>query len=180
MGRKLAGCAMKLYTYADEIDFSKLAFKQLPIMVTTAKGTPEQVEMARKVKNLQDEGGYAAVKEAKKAGEVDFDISVARKFLLLENWPHEKELFVSCIAVGDVAFVGFPGEPFTKIGTETKANSPFALTITACMANGGEGYFPMKEIYYGASYEATTTRFAVGTAEKLIDGAIALTKELHG
>ena len=180
MGRKLAGCAMKLYTYAEEVDVSKVVFKQKSVMVPTAKGTPEQVEMARKVKKLQDEGGYAAVKEAKKAGEVDFDISVAYKFLQLENWPEEKALYVSAIGVGEVVFVGFPGEPFTKIGTETKANSPFALTIPACMANGKEGYYPTKDIYYGGTYEATTTRFAVGTAEKLIECAIELTKELHG
>ena len=179
MGRKLAGCVLKMYTYAEEVDTSKVFFKQKPILVPTAKGTPEQVAMARKVAKLHEEGGYAAVSEATKAGEVDFDISVASKFLRLEQWPDEKELFVSSIGVGDVVFVGFPGEPFTEIGRQTKANSPFKLTVTACMANGGEGYVPMKEVYYGAGYEATTTRFGVGTAEKLIDAAIELTNELH-
>jgi len=31
----------------------------------------------------------------------------------------------------------------------------------------------------GGGYEATSTRFAVGTAERLADAAISLTKELY-
>jgi hypothetical protein len=136
--------------------------------------------MAKRVKELHLAGSYAAVKEAIANGEVNFDYSVACKFLRLENAPAEKKLYVSGLSLGEIAFVGFPGEPFTEIGRQTKANSPYKMTFTACMANGGEGYFPMKEIYYDGGYEASTSNYAVGTAEKLIDAAVELTKELHG
>jgi ABC-type sugar transport system ATPase subunit len=141
-------------------------------------GTPEEVAMAKRVRELQNEGSYDAVKAARARGEVDFDYSVACKFLRLEHAPAEKDLYVSCIGFGEVALVGFPGEPFTEIGRQTKAASPFKLTMTACMANGGEGYFPMKEIYYDGGYEASTSNYKVGTAEKLIETAIELVNEL--
>ena len=48
------------------------------------------------------------------------------------------------------------------------------------MTNGQWGYFPMKEVFGEVNgYEASATRFEVGTAEKLIDAAVALTKEMQ-
>ena len=47
------------------------------------------------------------------------------------------------------------------------------------MTNGQEGYFPMKEVFGDVNgYEASATRFEVGTAEKFIEAAVALTEEL--
>ncbi len=94
--------------------------------------------------------------------------------------PDTRTLHLSSVVFGDVAFVGFPGEPFTEIGRQTKANSPFKMTFPCCMTNGQEGYFPMKEVFGSVKgYEASSTKFAVGTAERLIDAAIELTKELY-
>ena len=81
--------------------------------------------------------------------------------------------------MGDIIFVGFPGEPFTEIGRQTKAGSPYAMTLPCCYGNGGEGYFPTMDVFTGGGYEATTSRFKAGTAEKLIETAVALTNELH-
>jgi hypothetical protein len=178
MARVIAGEILSLYTYGAEIECGKLFYKHKPVLVPLAKGTPEEVAMAKRVRELQNEGSYDAVKAARARGEVDFDYSVACKFLRLEHAPAEKDLYVSCIGFGEVALVGFPGEPFTEIGRQTKAASPFKLTMTACMANGGEGYFPMKEIYYDGGYEASTSNYKVGTAEKLIETAIELVNEL--
>ena len=179
MAKVIAGEIVKMYTYADEVEFSKIAYKQQPVNVETAKGTEEDVKMAYRVVELQEQGGYDAVKQAKLNGEVDFDISVARKFIGLRNWRDRKDLYVSALAVGEVAFVGFHGETFTQIGVQTKAGSPYKMTLPCCYGNGGEGYFPMKEVFTGGGYEATTARFKMGTAEKLIEAAVKLTNELH-
>jgi hypothetical protein len=104
---------------------------------------------------------------------------MAFKYLTLADEPEEKDLFVSALALGDMTFVGFPGEPFTDIGRQTKAGSPFAMTMPCCYGNGGEGYFPMMEVFTGGGYEATTSRFKAGAAEKLIETAIKVTAELY-
>ena len=88
-------------------------------------------------------------------------------------------LNLSSVGFGDVCFVGFPGEPFTEIGRQTKARSPFKMTFPCCMTNGQEGYFPMKDAFGGVKgYEASATKFEIGTAERLIEEAVALTEEL--
>ncbi len=183
MARVIAGEIMGIYTYAEEVDCSKIDYKQSPINVKTAKGTPEQVEMAKKIRALgkiaQEKGVSNAVYLAKKAGVVDFDEGVAFRYTLLENWPEYMDLFVSVLAIGDIAFVGFPGEPFTQIGVQTKAGSPYKMTLPCCYGNGGEGYFPMLEVFTNGGYEATTSRFVPGTAEKLIEHAIKMTNEMY-
>jgi hypothetical protein len=135
--------------------------------------------MAEKVYKIFAEGGFDALKAAKKAGEISFDISVAYKNRLLADWPEEKELFVSGLAIGDIVFVGLPGEPFTEISRQTKAASKYKMTLPCCYGNGGEGYFPMMEVFTGGGYEATTSRFKAGAAEKLIETAIKVTAELY-
>ena len=87
----------------------------------------------------------------------------------LQELPEERELWLSALAIGDVVFAGFPGEPFTEIGRSVKKNSPFALTIPSCCSGGYEGYFPMMDAYDEEGYEKSTARFVRGTAEKLIE-----------
>jgi len=72
----------------------------------------------------------------------------------------------------------FPGEPFTEIGRSVKAGSKFELTITACCANGYEGYYPMKSAYDEGGYEATTAMYKAGTAEKMIEESLKLVNSL--
>jgi len=118
-------------------------------------------------------GGREAVKD------YPFDIVTARRYINLSNAPDTYTLYISAVGFGDVCFVGFPGEPFAEIGRQTKAKSPFEMTVPCCNTNNSAGYFPMKEVFGDVNgYEASTTPFEMGAAEKLIDGALALTNEL--
>ena len=94
--------------------------------------------------------------------------------------PDEKELHITALSVGDVVFAGFPGEPFTQIGQEVKKWSSFALTITACCANGYEGYYPMRSAYEEGGYEAAVAKYQVGTAEEIVKASVELIKQLQG
>ena len=174
MARVISGEVLGMYTYAEEIDCETLKFGKKAVRAKVAKGTPEQIEMARQVKKVYDEGGAKAVMDAG----LPFPISVASRYLRLVNSPDEADIFVSALTLGEIAFVGFPGEPFTEVGRQTKANSPFGMTVPCCLTNATDGYFPTKNIFEGGGYEAGASRFEVGTAEKLIDAAIELTKEL--
>ena len=131
------------------------------------------LEKAKAEGRSEWDGGAEAIKD------FPFGIVPARKFRSIVNEPDVYELYLSCVGFGDVCFIGFPGEPFTEMGRQTKAQSPFSMTFPCCMTNGQEGYFPMKEVFGDVNgYEASATRFEVGTAEKFIEAAVALTEEL--
>ena len=174
MARVIAGEVLGMYTYAEEVDCNELRFGKKAICVKVAKGTPEQLETAKEVRRVYNEGGAKAVVEAG----LPFPISVASRYLRLASAPDESEIFVSAIALGDIIFVGFPGEPFTEVGRQTKKNSPFGVTFPCCLTNATDGYFPTKNIFEGGGYEAGASRFEIGTAEKLIDAAIELANNL--
>ena len=180
MGRKLAGYVLSIYGKATPVSSDKVFCSQKSVFVAPKKAkTEEQLAEARRIYDIfQKHKGYSAAKE------FIGDNALARtaeavKFVRFADAPDTIELKITCVGFSDVAFVGFPGEPFTEIGRSTKENSPFAMTIPTCNTNGSEGYFSMRaDIEGGVGYEAMSARFEAGVAEKLIDGAIELTKEL--
>ncbi len=96
-----------------------------------------------------------------------------------ETAPYEwRELRVSCLAIGDLAFIGLPGEPFVEMGRRIKAGSPFKMTIPCCNANDWFSYLPMRESFRLGGYGVDGRRLNPDIADTLIDTAINLTKEL--
>ena len=60
-------------------------------------------------------------------------------------------LSVQCISVGDIAFVGVPGEIVCELGLEIKWHSPFRRTFIAYLATDYCGYIsPMSHVASGA------------------------------
>jgi len=61
---------------------------------------------------------------------------------------------IAALAFGrELAIVSLPGEPFTEIGLQIKAGSPFAQTFIVSNANGYAGYIPLSECYERGGYE---------------------------
>ena len=173
MGRVLAGAVLSIYTYTEPVSCEIVQFNQNMARVATAKGTEEDVAKA-KVLNEK----FVAREENNIPGFTFNDIVMARKYIRLEEVEPLVDLNVVCISLGDIAFVGLPGEPFTEIGRRIKENSPFAMTIVCCNANGSEGYFPTDEALNGTGYEAASSLFLPGVAPKLVQTALRTLQEL--
>ena len=91
---------------------------------------------------------------------------------LLYQKLHEREneeigIEQTCIAVGDAAFITFPGELFTEIGMQIKSKSPFEHTYIIGLANGEIGYVPTRKAISEGGY-AVDTREVGDTAEGMI------------
>ena len=67
---------------------------------------------------------------------------------------------VQAVAIGDVCFVGMPGEVVCELGLEVKWNSPFARTFIAYLATGYTGYVTPMNLMAAGGYEAQSHRFA--------------------
>lgn len=88
---------------------------------------------------------------------------------------------VQAIAVGDVAFVAYPGEMFAEFGLRTKAASPFAMTIVCGLANGWHGYVPTRSAFDHGGYEPRLSffsRLAVDAGDRMTDAALRLLARL--
>lgn len=175
IGRTLAGAVLSVYTFTQPVAADWVFYKQNMAHVKIAKGTPEQVKIAKEIQEL-----YLAQESPWKFAfeGYPFDLVVARKFLRLEYRESVVPLNIVCVGFGDVVFVGLPGEPFTETGTKIKENSPFTMTIPCCNANGSEGYFPTDEALAENGYEASSSLFLPGVEPELVKVSLETLKEL--
>ena len=77
--------------------------------------------------------------------------------------------------VGNVGFANYPYEMWTESGKYVKDNSPFDVTfVITCNII----YTPLEYAFEYRSYEADTSYFVKGTAEKLADEYVAMLNSL--
>ena len=71
------------------------------------------------------------------------------------------------IAIGDVALIGIPGEPFAETAIALKRAGGWRMVLPCSLCNGFLDYFSTMDALDGSSYEAQSCRFIPGIAEKI-------------
>ena len=178
MGRTVAGSALAVWGTCVPVKSGKVQAAVRRVRTLTNKGAAEEIPTAEKYVKLHLSGRDSEIPGV--GMERVSNIAAAYRMLELRNSPEAVDVPVSVVSIGNsLAFGGFPGEPFTWMGTELKSRSPFTMTIPACCVNGQRGYFPVKSAYTDGGYENATSRFKAGTAERLVEGAIEQLREFY-
>lgn len=99
-----------------------------------------------------------------------------RRIASMEDKTLFQKVPVTMVAFGELAFLGYGGEPFTEYATVLREAHPELFIITACNCNGSQGYLPSAAAFAEGGYEACTTSFTVETPD-LLQG---LAKKLLG
>ena len=82
------------------------------------------------------------------------DTVVVERF---DEWPHDgqkAEVTIQAIRLGELIFIGLPGEVFVKWGLEIKSWSPARFTFIAELANDWFGYIPTSDQAHRGAYGA--------------------------
>ena len=106
-------------------------------------------------------------------------VAEAGRMVRLEHGPETFPLSLSAFAIGPVAMLGIPGEPFNGVGLGIKEAKGWEMVMPCCLTNGSQGYFPMQDSYDEGGYEARSSRYKAGTAEQLVADGIALLESLR-
>lgn len=82
----------------------------------------------------------------------------------------------------DLAFVGFPGEPFVEFQMQLRAKSPLPNSFLLGYTNGYYAYFPTIAAAVRGGYGANTSvnPTAVGTGERMLQAGLIAIYELLG
>lgn len=80
--------------------------------------------------------------------------------------------------VGDVIFIGEPGELFVEVGLALKRSSPSPFTYILYNTNDYADYIPTRGAYAEGGYEPNTTLVGPGGAEVVEETGAALAEEL--
>jgi len=170
MGQAIAGGVLQVYLKTNAVEVGKVSFAQRVVSVPSNRVDASLIPGAEAILALHNAGKDDELPY--EGMELTTVVAEATRMKALEHGPDAFELYISAVSFGDVAFTGFPGEPFTDMGRAVKARSPFTLTIPCCIANGYEGYYPVQSAYDEGGYEARSSKFKAGVAELLVDEAI--------
>ncbi len=176
VGRALAGTVLQVYDKVHYIDVDSIDILHKTIKVPANVPAKEEIPLAREYKKLHDEGRDDLIPY--EAMQLTTVVAEAIRICDMENSPSEFELNLSGVKIGNVAMIGIPGEPFTDIGVGIKKTEGWSMIMPCGLTNGYRGYFPMDSAYAEGGYEARTSPFKAGVAEKIIDGGKALLDEL--
>jgi hypothetical protein len=105
-------------------------------------------------------------------------VAEAIRMCELENGPEDFTVRLTGVKLGPVALVGIPGEPFTDVGVAIKDTPGWDLILPCALTNGYLGYFPMQSAFDEGGYEARTSRFRGGVAERIIQGGKELLSKM--
>ncbi len=177
MGRAMAGAVLQVFDKVDYADTNEICFGEQSVEIPSNMPKPEEIEKAKLYWNLHLNGRDDEI--PLKGMELTTAVFEARRMVTLENGPENFPVLLHGIRIGDIAVLGVQGEPFTGVGLALKETPGYKMILPVCSANGKEGYFPMMQAYNEGGYEARSSNFKAGVAEKLIDEGTALLKKLN-
>ncbi len=178
IGNAVAGAVMQIFDKVNYIDVSDIKWIEKKVLIPANVPAAEELALAHKYKELHEAGRDAEIPF--EAMELTTAVAEALRMVDLENGPEVFEMKMTAVAIGDVAFITIPGEPFTEIGRELKKAEGWSLVCPCALSNGYEGYFPTREAYEEGGYEARSSYFKAGVAELFIKEGLELLKQLRG
>lgn len=177
MGRVVAGAVLQVYDKVAYTDVESIRYARKTIHIPSQMPKPEDMAEARRINDLHNAGKDAELPY--KGMMLTTVVAEAARMIRLEHGPESFPMYLSTVAVGNVALAGIPGEPFTGIGRGIKEARGWDLVMPMCLTNGSWGYFPMQEAYDEGGYESRSSSFAAGVAEKIIAESTALLDTLR-
>ena len=166
MGNVVAGALMNVYEKVEFIPVNEIKFVEEIVNVASNKPLPEEMEEARYIHQMHLDGKDAELPY--QGMMLTTMVADAGRKVRLENAPEFFPMNLTAIKIGDVAFLGIPGEPFTGIGMGLKEAKDWKMVCPTCLTNGSRGYFPMKDSYDEGGYEARSSSYKAGVAETII------------
>ena len=172
MGRTIADAVLKMWENTTPRKVEKVAAAVTSIVERTRTDGAEEYE---KCKAIYDE--YQRTGE-RPAGGTMASLAYLRRVASMPSYRIFNNIRVSAVSLGEIAFFGYAGEPFTRYETAVQAAFPDRFLISACCANGYEGYLPTQEAFEEGGYEATSSIFSSALEGKCESAAIELLKKI--
>lgn len=169
MGNVLTGSVLQVYEKVNYVDTDKVDFTVKTVKVPANLPKPEEIPQATYYNDLHNAGRDDEIPFTAMA--LTTVVANAARIKRLEHGPEFFDIYVTVFAIGNIAFVGFSGEPFTVMGTRLKNSEAFKMILPCALTNGRQGYFPARSAYDEGGYEASASDFKAGVAELLVDEA---------
>ena len=85
---------------------------------------------------------------------------------------------IQVFPIGDLAVVGWPGEPFVEAQLEVKRGSPAKYVVLGHLCNGEPGYLPTRRAFKAGGYETRWTSLPEGALETVTERTVEMVRKL--
>lgn len=175
MGRVVAGAVLQICGKATPVDNNRICFDTQVVEIPSNQEN-DKIEESERIIKLYVEGKEDMLPYEKM--ELTTVVARSRRIVSLKDGPESYFYTLFALKVGEVVFLGTPGELFTEIGMRIQELSPFENTFVCCLTNGGDTYFPTSSAYDEGGYETATSFLKKGGDDILVSGATKLFEKL--
>lgn len=185
IGYILGVSALEAMSNAQVVSSDKIAVSREMVPLSRIDISDEQLEWAKAIMKKVEKEGMPPIQADGLP-----DAQYAKDWIeMRKNQNVTDSVEVMVVRIGDVAFVGLPGEIFNEFGIDIKAKSPCKNTIVTGLTNDERSYFPTAVSFtqgpkgftpYITGYETTpgSTLYEIGSGEKLAESAVNQLKKL--
>jgi hypothetical protein len=185
IGYILGVSAMEAMRNAEPVSSDKIVISKEMVPVKRISISDEQLEWAKGIMKKVEKEGMPPIQADGLP-----DAVYAKDWIEMRKTQDQVDsLEVMVVRIGDVAFVGLPGEMFNEFGVDIKTQSPCKNTIVTGLTNDCRDYFPTKVSFTQGpkgftpmitGYETTpgSTIYEIGAGEKLAASAIGQLKRI--
>jgi hypothetical protein len=152
MGKTISDVVVSLWDKTEPLEPGRIWGKVELLFVPTNRAGSDRIEECKQTLRDVAEGKREPLKTSTIISETNRIASLPDE-LLFQRVP------VSALCIGPAGFIGFGGEPFTKYIQMVREKGGEMFMMTACQANGGQGYLPTAGAYAQGGYEARSSRF---------------------
>ena len=177
MGHVVAAGVLQAYDKVQYTDVDVLHCLLRTVLIPSNMPSPEELPEAHRINDLHNAGRDDELPY--KGMTLTTVVAEADRMVQLENGPAFFEMELLGVAIGPVAMIGIPGEPFNGIGLGLKEAKDWDLILPCCLTNGNQGYFPMQDAYDEGGYEARSSLFKAGVAELIIQEGKQLLNDIR-
>ena len=142
VAKRVADASLQVYQRIEHRSDLSLSMAQRLLRLDKRRPTAAQVARATQFLAAEDESSLP-----------DLAKQYAYWTLLLAQPPHQQELVLQVLRIGDLTIAAIPCEVFAEIGLEIKKKCPFPRTFTIALANGYERYLPTPRQHALGGYE---------------------------
>lgn len=191
-GKRAANYVVKAEDSYTKVSTGAVVCKQLTVTYEADHSMDHLYEQAKIVTDARAQGTAAGQALLKNYPELH-SIYHASAIVGKKGEGPTRDMTISVVTFGDVAFTCHPYEMFDTNGMELRSGTvgeanyaaevqmenPFAMTFICTLANGSNGYVPSQLGYTNGGYSTDITKYAPGTGEKLVTDYLTLLNELH-
>ena len=175
MGRVIADVVVKIWDDVKEKNAHAVSGTIDIVYNKTRTDGEENYEAACELLRKNRENDYA---EGEKKPHITDLGNATRIVNLRKGAPIYRQVPVTVLKLGDIAIVGFGGEPFTHYAIAIREACSDTTVLTGCCSNGYEGYLPTKQAFVEGGYEASSSAFSPNLEEDCVATAVKLIKSL--